>query len=101
LVLITLKYFDPIKTLKDYKIMSTNTSHDTASQGTRRDATQEKIAAVADSAASTICEAGSYYVAEPAKDVFSLLREYSKDKPDVAAMWAFGVGIMIGWRLRR
>lgn len=66
-----------------------------------RDAAREKFAGVADSAASTMREAGSHYVAEPAKDVFSLLRDYAKEKPDVAAMWAFGLGIVVGWKLRR
>jgi ElaB/YqjD/DUF883 family membrane-anchored ribosome-binding protein len=65
-----------------------------------RDAAREKLAGVADSAASTLRDAGSHYVAEPAKDVFALLRDYAKDKPDVAAMWAFGLGIVVGWKLR-
>jgi ElaB/YqjD/DUF883 family membrane-anchored ribosome-binding protein len=64
------------------------------------EATREKFAEVADSAASTMREAGTHYVAEPAKDIFCLLRDYAKDKPDVAAMWAFGLGIMLGWKLR-
>jgi ElaB/YqjD/DUF883 family membrane-anchored ribosome-binding protein len=64
------------------------------------EATREKFAEVADSAASTMREAGTHYVAEPAKDIFGLLRDYAKDKPDVAAMWAFGLGIMLGWKLR-
>jgi hypothetical protein len=41
-----------------------------------------------------------HYVAEPAKDLFTLLRDYAKDKPDVAAMWAFGIGVLVGWKLR-
>jgi hypothetical protein len=61
---------------------------------------RDTFAGVADSAASTMREAGSHYVAEPAKDIFGLLRDYAKDKPDVAAMWAFGLGILIGWKLR-
>jgi site-specific recombinase len=65
-----------------------------------RDVARESFAGVADSAVSTMREAGTHYVAEPAKDVFSLLRDYAKDKPDVAAMWALGIGIMIGWKLR-
>lgn len=43
---------------------------------------------------------GSHYVAEPAKDVFSLLRDYAKDRPDVAAVWLFGAGVLVGWKLR-
>ena len=81
--------------------MATNTSVDATATEQVRGGAREKFADVADSAASTMREAGTHYVAEPAKDLFSLLRDYAKDKPDVAAMWAFGIGIMVGWRLRR
>jgi uncharacterized protein (DUF2461 family) len=74
--------------------MATNTT--TKASTTER----EKFADVADSAASTMREAGLHYVAEPAKDLFTLLRDYAKDKPDVAAMWAFGIGVLVGWKLR-
>lgn len=80
--------------------MATNTTTKSSTTEQARDAAREKFADVSDSAASTIREAGSHYVAEPAKDVFGLLREYAKEKPDVAAMWAFGLGILVGWRLR-
>ncbi len=55
---------------------------------------------VADTAASMGQEAATHYVAEPAKDIFELLRDYAREKPDVAAMWAFGLGIVVGWKLR-
>jgi len=45
-------------------------------------------------------DAGHYFVAEPAKDLISLAKDYAKDKPDVAAMWALGLGIIIGWKLK-
>ena len=44
---------------------------------------------------------GSYYVAEPTRDLASQLRDYAKRKPDVAAMWCFGLGVIVGWKLRR
>lgn len=52
------------------------------------------------SAASSAREAGNHYVAEPAHDVVGLLSDYARRKPDVAALWCFGVGVLIGWRLR-
>lgn len=70
-------------------------AHDTV-----RNVARDTIKGVADSAASSMRDAGSHYVAEPAKDLLSLMRDYAKEKPDVAAMWAFGLGIMIGWKLR-
>ena len=78
----------------------TNTTTESSATEQIRDAAREKLVGVADSAASTMREAGSHYVAEPAKDVFSLLSDYAKEKPDVAAMWAFGIGIVVGWKLR-
>lgn len=81
--------------------MANNTTSKESTTSQVRDAAREKFADVADSAASTMRSAGSHYVAEPASDVFGLLRDYAKNKPDVAAMWAFGLGIMIGWKLRR
>lgn len=43
---------------------------------------------------------GSQYVAEPARDLGSILRDYAHDKPDVAALWCFGIGLVVGWKLR-
>ncbi|MCA9132547.1 MAG: hypothetical protein KDA45_05320 [Planctomycetales bacterium] len=43
---------------------------------------------------------GNHYVAEPAQDLGSQLLAYAKRKPDVAAMWCFGLGVLVGWKLR-
>lgn len=72
----------------------------TSSRETVGSVARDTLAGVADSAASTMRDAGSHYVAEPAKDILSLLSDYVKEKPDVAAMWAFGLGILVGWKLR-
>ncbi|WP_182869523.1 hypothetical protein [Stieleria mannarensis] len=45
-------------------------------------------------------DAAQYYVREPAKDLVSLAKDYAKDHPDVAACWAFGLGVIVGWKLR-
>ncbi|MDV6032408.1 MAG: hypothetical protein F9B45_20435 [Phycisphaera sp. RhM] len=45
-------------------------------------------------------EYGSHYVAAPAKDVVKLLKSYAEEKPDVAAMWCFAFGVIVGWKLR-
>ncbi|WP_153555750.1 hypothetical protein [Roseimaritima sediminicola] len=41
-----------------------------------------------------------HYVSEPAKDVLTMFRDYAHEKPDVAAMWCFGLGLIVGWKLR-
>jgi hypothetical protein len=76
------------------------TSQNSQRRETVRDTARETFSGVADTAVSTMRDAGTHYVSEPAKDIFGLLRDYAKDKPDVAAMWAFGFGIMLGWKLR-
>ena len=45
-------------------------------------------------------EAADHYVKEPAKDLFSLAKSYAQDHPDVAACWAFGLGVLVGWKLK-
>ncbi len=45
-------------------------------------------------------DAAEHYVSDPAKDLFSLAKSYAKDHPDVAAMWAFTLGVVVGWKLK-
>lgn len=45
-------------------------------------------------------ESARHYVREPAGDLFSLLRDYAREKPDVAAVWCFGLGLVVGWKLK-
>ncbi len=37
---------------------------------------------------------------QPAVDVVDYLRQYARQKPDVAALWCLGVGIIIGWKIK-
>lgn len=37
---------------------------------------------------------------EVAADVIDYLREYAREKPEVAAMWCFGIGFVLGWKLK-
>ena len=50
---------------------------------------------------STEAKKGLDYVTEPAKDLVGLLQDYAKSRPEVAAVWCFGLGLFIGWKLRR
>ncbi|MCO8124316.1 hypothetical protein NHH03_21425 [Stieleria sp. TO1_6] len=54
----------------------------------------------ADALAATARDATEHYVTEPASDIFTLAKEYAKDKPEVAAAWAFGIGFLIGWKCK-
>jgi len=33
-------------------------------------------------------------------DATEFLREYSRSRPEVVALWAFGVGFVLGWKLK-
>jgi hypothetical protein len=36
----------------------------------------------------------------PAEDLVSYLRAFAREKPDVAALWCFGIGFVLGWKLK-
>ncbi len=38
--------------------------------------------------------------AEVARDVVDYLKEYAREKPEVAALWCFGIGFILGWKLK-
>ena len=61
---------------------------------------QEQLNMAANMAKETAMECGTHYVTEPAKDLFGLLQDYAKSRPEVAAVWCFGLGLFIGWKLR-
>lgn len=60
----------------------------------------EQLAMAATSAKETAMEYGNHYVAEPARDLVGLLQDYARSRPEVAAVWCFGLGLFIGWKLR-
>lgn len=33
-------------------------------------------------------------------DVGQYLQTYARERPEVAALWCFGIGFMLGWRLK-
>ena len=37
---------------------------------------------------------------KPADDIVQYLSNYAKQKPDVAALWCFGIGFVLGWKLK-
>ncbi len=64
------------------------------------DQARETAQRVANTAVEMGQDAAQHYVQEPAKDLISLAKDYAKDNPDVAACWAFGLGVLIGWKLK-
>jgi len=37
---------------------------------------------------------------QPSQDLIHYLKSYAREKPDVAALWCFGLGFVIGWKLK-
>lgn len=37
---------------------------------------------------------------QPVPDLLDYVREYAREKPEVAAMWCFGIGFVLGWKLK-
>ena len=36
----------------------------------------------------------------PGQDFATYLKNYARERPDVAALWCFGVGFILGWKLK-
>jgi hypothetical protein len=36
----------------------------------------------------------------PSQDIIEYLRDYAREKPEVAALWCFGIGFVLGWKLK-
>ena len=37
---------------------------------------------------------------EPLNGALEYLRDYAREKPDVAMLWCFGIGFVLGWKLK-
>ncbi len=37
---------------------------------------------------------------EVGRDMVQYLREYARDNPESAALWCFGIGFVLGWKLK-
>ena len=37
---------------------------------------------------------------EPAHDLVDYLKEYARERPEVVALWCFGLGFVVGWKLK-
>jgi hypothetical protein len=38
--------------------------------------------------------------AELGRDLVEYMREYARENPETAALWCFGVGFLLGWKLK-
>lgn len=36
----------------------------------------------------------------PADDLMTYMQEYARQRPEVAALWCFGIGFILGWKLK-
>ena len=37
---------------------------------------------------------------EVGRDMVEYLREYARENPETAALWCFGIGFVLGWKLK-
>lgn len=36
----------------------------------------------------------------PAEDIVEYLKDYARERPEVAAIWCLGIGFIVGWKLK-
>jgi len=39
-------------------------------------------------------------LAAPTEKLMQYFKEYSRERPEVVALWAFGIGFVLGWKLK-
>lgn len=37
---------------------------------------------------------------KPLDDIVEYAKRYAREKPDVAAAWCFGIGFLVGWKIK-
>lgn len=37
---------------------------------------------------------------QPFDDLYNYFQEYTRERPEVVAMWCFGIGFVLGWKLK-
>jgi len=86
---------------------TTNPNRQSPNRPSQRQPHQSPSAAVeglASDAAESLAEAcrdcSRYYFAEPLRDLSSLAKDYAKQKPEVACVWAFTFGVLLGWKAK-
>jgi len=77
-----------------------NSTTDTQQKDSTRENVRQMVNQTTESFKSGARDAGEHYVTEPAKDLVSLAKEYARDKPEVACAWAFGLGVIVGWKIK-
>ncbi|HBN79703.1 MAG TPA: hypothetical protein DD473_28545 [Planctomycetaceae bacterium] len=36
----------------------------------------------------------------PGQDLIAYVKDYARQKPEAAALWCFGIGFVVGWKLK-
>ncbi|MBB3204696.1 ElaB/YqjD/DUF883 family membrane-anchored ribosome-binding protein [Rhodopirellula rubra] len=80
--------------------MSQSINPTTPHAETVSDQARETASRAAAHASEVAQDAARHFVREPAQDLFSLAKQYARENPDVAACWAFGLGVVVGWKLK-
>ena len=37
---------------------------------------------------------------QPLQDLMDYCRTYAREQPEMAALWCFGIGFVLGWKLK-
>ena len=48
----------------------------------------------------TLSASQRYTEMTPSQDFVEYMRAYAREKPEVAALWCFGIGFILGWKLK-
>jgi hypothetical protein len=50
--------------------------------------------------AASVSQASESERLQPAQDLMTYFRNYARQNPEVVALWCFGIGFVLGWKLK-
>lgn len=45
-------------------------------------------------------QSGIDYSLKPSEALIEYLQNYARERPEVVALWCFGIGFVLGWKLK-
>lgn len=50
--------------------------------------------------ARQMSQGGEENALQPFDDLYKYFQDYARERPDVVALWCFGIGFVLGWKLK-
>lgn len=64
------------------------------------DTKQQQRPPISETAGKSHLGGNNHATLHPGEDAWAYFQSYARQRPDVVALWCFGVGFVLGWKLK-